>query len=68
MTEERVPKVGDYWCKDLITEDFFEAVNHAIKYAKKHGVSTAVEQYREVHGSTYRLVEVVVIAGPTMWS
>lgn len=68
MTEERTPKIGDYWCKDLLTEDFFEAVNHAAKYARKHGVATAVQRYREIQGTTYYLDEVAVIASPTTWS
>jgi len=65
---ERMPKIGDYWCMGLLTEDFFEAVKHAVKYAKEHRTTVKVDRYVDIEGSMPYLVEVVVIAGPTMWS
>lgn len=64
MVQDRKPKVGDYWCMGLLTSDFWEAIHHAIRYAKEHREEVTVSRYVVLDSYSPLMQEAAVIRSP----
>lgn len=68
MVQGRQPRVGDYWCMGLLTDDLLEAVQHAHRWALEHDEEVAVSRYKEIWFHAPLMEDAAVIRKPSAFS